>query len=353
MLATALVLGLPSLVTGPGGRSPQDAAAVPMVSASVGTRTFTPDPGLPTVSCEPTALSLPAGVTAANPAAIDPSGRYIVGNDMSTMYNGDTPQGDGRVRPILWTDGRPELLPGLENYLDATAVNADGTVVAVGDRSDRDGVVLRYVEGELEELDTPAGTWNFRAADINAGGDVVATAYPDAGSSQAAFVLLWKAGSTTPAKLPLPAGAEATDLADDGRILGVVQSSTQAGMFIPYVWDQQGKGRELAVPDGTYAYVSTTRGTWAAGTLIPSGAMVRWDLTTGDVAELPVDSPARDINTAGWIAGGRTVLRDDANVTLPLPDGSPANSIGIADNGLVLGERDNGGGGLFTWQCTN
>jgi hypothetical protein len=280
----------------------------------------------------------------------------VIGNDSHTS-DASTPDGKvagvGDSQPILWTNGQPQVLPKLGDWVSATAVNASGVVVAVAGAKDKwaDSVV-RYTAGVPAKLQPPAGTWRFELAKINAAGDVLVNATrPGKADSRVDAVLLWKAGSTTAVKLPLPAGAEGYGLTDNGTIVGVVSSGPDTADLRSYAWDQHGKGRALPGPAGQTSAVSDVAGAWATGNLWPSGAVARWDITTGKVSELPVDSPANGVNAKGWIASNGTVLRTDANVELRAANGVKGDALDVSDNGLVIGLPMDGASGVITWAC--
>jgi len=356
-LATGLLVGVPSLLLRPADQPPDQAAAAPTAGASpsmsAGPREPMADPGLPTVRCGATSLPVPAGMTAVQPAGVDPSGRYVIGNDLRASDR-STPEGKvagvGDSRPILWTDGQPQVLPKLGDWVSVSAVNAGGVVAALaGTKDNGSDSVLRYTGGVPEKLNPPPGKWTFSQAMINAKGDVLANAGRPGSDDRTDAVLLWKAGSRTATKLPLPAYAEARSITGDGTIVGFVISAT--GHATSYAWDQQGKARELTTPAGQQGTVTAARGDWATGNLWPSGAVARWNLRTGKATELPVDAPANGINNAGWITSSGTVLRTDANVELAPANAVKGEPMAISDTGLVVGLPFDGSSGVITWRC--
>jgi hypothetical protein len=355
-LAAGLLIGAPSLLPRSEGTPLDQAGAAPGSSASAGPRQPVADPGLPTLRCAGTRLPVPAGMTSVQPAGVDPSGRYILGNN-TRMSTASTPEGKvsgvGDSQPILWTDGVPQALPKLGDWVSADAVNAAGVVVALaGSRDKSSDSVLRYTDGQPEKLRPTAGKWTYRTVEINAKGDIIANATRQGDTdSRVDAVMLWKAGSPTATKLPLPAGADVRDITDTGRLVGTVSTGPEVEDLHSYTWNQQGKGKKLADPPGEHGSVNQARGDWATGNLWPSGAVARWNLETGGVTELPVDAPANGVNAAGWIASSGTVLRDDANVELGLADGVKGEPLEVADSGLVVGLPFDGSSGVLTWRC--
>lgn len=285
-------------------------------------------------SCTATPLPVPAGMTNVWARAIDPNGRYIVGHhitgkpdtDPSTRKHTGTAPADA----VLWTDGRVTALPAPLRVVQPTGVNADGVVVAVGSDGKRLDRLLRYVGGIPQQAKLPAGQWELMSyAKINARGDIMATAQPVGKAADATVVLLWKAGSDSATRVPLPAGADGKALTDDGEVVGdLVTGSTVR----PYAWDAAGQGRELPTPHGETGSVNNGRGDWAIGNLWPSGALVRWKVSTGEMTGLDVHAPGHAVNGRGWMIADGALRRDDGVVKLT--QGDPFD---VADNGTVVG----------------
>src|SRR5689334_843577 len=122
-------------------------------------------------TCVARSLQLPPGIKRAKATAVDPTGRYIGGQEDAN-----------RSRGILWTDGKPAILPINEDWVEVDAVNEHG--VATG--------IARY-------------THVFPQPAINAAGDIVVNA-ETAGSVEGAgsIAMIWKAGATQATRLPLP-----------------------------------------------------------------------------------------------------------------------------------------------------
>ena len=93
-LVTGVLLAVPSILTRTG--------LPPAVQAGAGSAAASaPAAAAPVDRCRMTELPVPSGMTNAAAAAVDPTGRYIVGNDVVGQD----------FRPILWTDGQPQALP--------------------------------------------------------------------------------------------------------------------------------------------------------------------------------------------------------------------------------------------------
>jgi uncharacterized membrane protein len=318
------------------------------------------------VLCPMTILPVPAGMDVQNvwAGSIDPTGKYILGS--SSVGHDADPNQD--FQPILWTDGTPQVLPIHGKRLGVSTVNSSGVAVGLND-DPSDRYVFRYQNGTVTRLQTPPGSWNlFPAPVINAGGDVVINAEPlaEQGSiSEHIIVLLWKGGSTTPITLPLPAGASAVAITDDGTIIGGTGKDGRADAV--YAWDQQGGGRKLQVPAGMHGSVLAARGQWATGGLFSSNydqsTVALWNLKTGTLTQLGAQGVGDAVNAAGWVKvsdSDGTVLRPDGvRVELAVPRGQTAHAQGISDTGIVVGVTvikpdslgDDKGMGPHLWQC--
>jgi hypothetical protein len=350
-LATGVLLAVPNLMFGAGG-DPSAQSVGPAGVAPAGAR----QQGQP---CDVTKLPVPAGMTAVTADGVDPSGTYIVGNNIrgtqaSTSLKADTID---IIEPILWTGGRPQALPVMGKSTLVSAVNAAGVAAALsGDKHWT--AVLRYVNGLPTKLVPPAGDWVFALPRINARGDILATARHKTDPDGKGTPLLWKAGSTVATRLPLPAGAEGLDITDDGTIIGDVVSGPDIMGLTSYAWNQQGVGHKLKAPAGQTGAASSAQGEWASGNLWPSGTVARWNLRTGAVTDLNIHAPATAINGHGWIITDGALQRDGATVKLAPSDGVKGDPSDVSDTGTVVGSiliYDKAGAttstGPLTWQC--
>ncbi|MEU4370830.1 hypothetical protein [Micromonospora chersina] len=342
-LATALLLTAPSVLTTAGARP--DAAPVgppPVATGPTGGGTTAAASPAP---CQPSELPVPPGMRNVTAAGVDPSGRYVVGNDVVGQD----------FRPVLWTDGKPQALPVPGRSVEVTAVNAAG--VAVGLVQDgRQEYVFRYQHGASTRLRTPPGNWHvYPRPAINAAGDVVINAEPSGNSGgEDSVVLLWRAGATQAVRLPLPDGANAFDITDDGTVVGALYRDGVASAA--YAWDQQGRGRKLAAPAGETAAGYAAQGDWATGGLWPSRSAALWNLRTGALTRLTTDGPGDAVNASGWVVAAGVLLRDGAAVELRVPGGRTGLAVAVSDTGLVVGLARPGGDGAenagpLVWRC--
>ncbi|MFI6236849.1 hypothetical protein ACIBD9_25095 [Micromonospora sp. NPDC050784] len=243
----------------------------------------------PPVTCQASWLSQPIDGPVAVANRVDPTGRHIVG-DIGTG------QEDGRV--VLWTNGRPVVLPAAARH--AAAVNASGQVVG----TNGDGTGWVYRDGKLRFLATPPGYDAVLVHAVNGRGDIVGTARRSDDSHHA---VLWSTDHPQQYRLLGQRGSSATGITEDGTIVGTMGE-------LPYRWTPQGVGAALAVPDGyPRASVDSAHGDWAIG-MVPGGQQggavqmlpVRWNLATGAVNLLPFPG------AAGIAANGDLLVTDGA-----------------------------------------
>ncbi|MGX6608068.1 hypothetical protein ACWKSP_39005 [Micromonosporaceae bacterium Da 78-11] len=336
-LVTGVLLAVPSLIT--------TAGVQPVIQTDT-SRRLPATPSSATKSaptgCPMTTLPVPAGRHEVSVAGVDPSGRYVVGNGFSGQD----------FQPVLWTDGKAQAMKSIARSVQATSVNADGIVVGLVTDQKQD-YVFRYEKGVYQRLSTPVGRWTiYPYPMINAAGDVVINAEPLGRSGGAdSFALLWKAGSTKATRLPLPTGANALDIGDDGTLFGAVYRN---GVGVSAnVWDQKGKGRQLPTPAGQVGLAYAAQGEWVTGGLWPAETAALWNLRTGAVTSLPTSGPGEAVNSAGWVVSAGAMIRDGAAAALAVPHGQTSKAIGVSDHGLVVGQARAGTADLGprTWQC--
>ncbi|WP_249998503.1 hypothetical protein [Actinoplanes sp. M2I2] len=349
-------------------------AAALVVGALVAVPALWPGRGAPAVlpgasglpeRCAAGRLPAPAGKTNVWAAAVDPTGRHIAGYVINGEWGTDPVSGKRSgipaSEPVVWTDGQPKALPKPVKAVQPTGINADGVMVAVAGQGKIFDSVFRYVDGVPAKAVLPAGSWEVHPyARINAKGDVLISAVPAGARDTKGVVFLWKAGSATATRLPLPTGANAKVLTDDGAILYDVLSA-DGQTFTSYVRDESGKGRALPGPAGQSGSVNTGRGNWAAGNAWPSGTAITWNLRTGEVTDTGLHAPAHGINGSGWILIDDTLVRDGRTVKLAVVEEGTARSAprDVADNGTVVGvlagstdsKPDLASSGPLIWRC--
>jgi uncharacterized membrane protein len=188
--------------------------------------------------------------------------------------------GDERY-PLLYAGGEVTEVPIPGTDQQVADVNASGFGAGYGYV---DGSVVPYLVegGKVAELASEDGG---EANGVNERGDIVGARgqYPQ-------VPVVWPAGEEQPVDLPLPEGAgsgTATEIGDDGTIVGYYEDAE--GDFTPYVWDADGTGAPLPLPDGVdpataHSYVADLNGDWASGYLSApglDGVGVVWNLAKG------------------------------------------------------------------------
>jgi hypothetical protein len=350
-VAVPLTLHLP----GSGGAVQNAAATGKPTGGPTGgptaTARATPTPG---ASCAVSALALPAGVTNYQTEAIDPTGRYVVGWASSNTIYAD----------MFWDNGTPRDMhvPGLPGV---SAVNSHGVVAgSTMTVAGNDEKVYRWANGSTTVLNYPMpGQWHPYSIYINDDGAIIANAEPDGESGGVGSVtVLFKPGTTTGMKLPIPSGSEVFGISDGGLIVGTLDISTyseQRGA----VWDLYGNlVRKLSF--SSYVDVLSPTGDLAVGSRFDESTHKRassfvWNLRSGQVTELSHQvTQAVAVNAQGWvldIASG--VFKGDDVVSLPAlhpGDGMRPTWRAMADNGAVVGQATTGDGTLsvpLEWHC--
>ncbi|MEU8238580.1 hypothetical protein AB0C07_10065 [Actinoplanes missouriensis] len=320
-LAVGVLVGVPSVLLRP-------TAATTPVAPALQQPSSVPAPASP-AACQVGELATPKGLTNVTADAVDPTGRYIVGNGTEGQD----------FRPVLWSDGVPKALPVIADSVQATAVNASGVVVGLLTRKNRD-TVFRYENGRYTELKLPAGQWHpYPEPALNAAGDVVINAEPQGNTGgKGVIALLWRAGSVTSVRLPLPEGGHVQEVRDDGTLVGGIYKD--GGADTAWVWNPNGKGTRLTVPSGRTGQGYAISGDWVTGGIWPPGSAALWNLRTGKLTEIEGDSdPGVAVNASGWMvtSTGRLV-RSGEDAVLPAT-GSDQESLAqdVADTGLVVG----------------
>jgi hypothetical protein len=347
----------------------------------------------PSLHCTITSLLVPDQETdpsSARVVAIDPTGRYVIGARMEVVHeNLSTDPEEGVVgsmaaRPgsaILWDNGEPMELPVLRGTAWPMDVNSEGLVVGTGEDGDQVPYGWAYHEGDLTELTAPPGYEFFDVDAVNEAGDVIGTVGPeDDDSRPVGMVAVWPAGQwDEPYVIPGTDVSSVADITDAGVVVGNRFNESESGLtFQPYLWNPNGTGRYLRLPEGaTSGEVSAVRGAWAvgyadmsvpadtveepAGSVEVSGAPatgaptdglatvtvpVRWDVRTGDVEVLD-PSNGRDRSNAyasGVSADGDVMLgfgqplvyHDGEWFSVPLPGEGYLDLSAIDDTGTVI-----------------
>jgi uncharacterized membrane protein len=304
-------------------------AAVPLMPLVGGGQWPGSGPSLPVLDCDIAELPLPdeitEGVDGGHPyaaaAAVDPTGRFVVG-----AVEADEPNW-----LIRWEDGNPTAISPLRGSAYAADVNADGVVVGYGWGDEPDNYYAWiYRDGDMLELPMPDGYVSAEAVAINAAGDVVGTVRDD---GYRASVVVWPADDLDhPQVLAGPPDMEVTanEITDDGTVIG--------GVFTPtahdggYLWAPDGTGQPLPGPvEAVDVTLWAARGGWAAGNALmsvptsdddPGELTVVWDLSAGTfrLHDLGTIATVSDVTAAGDVLYAEAlVLRDGEPYALPHP----------------------------------
>ncbi len=236
----------------------------------------------------PARLANPPGVgNRVRAEAVDPSGRFVLGN------------AGGRI--VLWDNATPALLPEPEPDLlenSATDVNSSGTVIGTAGRKDGSYYAWIYRGGTYTKLAKPQGARRYHAANINDRGDIL-------GSSDGVRVLFWPATAPGTVKV-LPAIDSAGDLDDDGTIGCNVGDGGHPCVVAP-----DGTQRKLAGgPEGPRGKVFALRGEWAGGWVLNTSndsnlMAARWNLRTGELTYYPeLSRPVEAVSATGAVLSG-------------------------------------------------
>lgn len=343
----------------------------PLAQGPDGVDTLVGDAPKPYSSCTVRTLSTPDGEDFAGYAAADPTGRYVVGGVTGA---------DGDIRPVLWTDGEPEVLRVRAQSAEARDVNAAGVVVGSATAADGREFAWLYRDGKVSELDGAGLAGSVVARAITERGDVLGEVW----TAKQATTLLWKGGDPE-AVVPLRVDGDATarDMDENGTLVGGTQNDAVGKPGTPMVWAVDGEPKALDVPEGfTGGQATGVRGGWAVGWVSrpaaevtpPAGAdavgsvrqshtfvPARWELATGAVTVWPERAgPAESVNTAGWVVltslpdgGPAAVFRDGELYELSgSKAGAPAT---ISDDGRRLygtpTSTDRAGLELLAWSC--
>jgi len=301
-------------------------------------------------TCVAHPLKLPSGVKRAKVLSVDPTGRYIVGQE------------DGKkARGIMWTDGRPVILPINEDWVEVDAVNEHGVATGLAmDNAGKIEYVFRYADGQVTKLKNVAGyTHAFPTPAINAAGDIVINAEPP-GSSEGAdsIAMIWKAGSTVAERLPLKTTDNVMAITDDGTLVGTHYTDSQADGGA--AWTPSGQETKLDRPAGIKTAAYAARGDWATGGAWPGDnrqpdAAPLWNIKTGALTMLPGGGVSTAVNASGLVISENFRLLRAGGPAPQLPQpaaGSRNYATGLSDTGLVVGTVTSDANSVaMTWTC--
>ena len=285
--------------------------------------------------CTMETLPVPVDTFRSDTAAIDPSGRFIVGSAIVRQATDTFPL-------LLWRRGQLTQIDPPMPDASPVDVNQDGVVIGNG-RVNSQLRPWRYHAGVTTPLPVIDPADDVQAKGINARGDIVGIGRTPEGL---AYVLLWPvARPGTVRVLNAPDNlSDVVGISDGNAVVG-----NAGGAIAPTSWlrTPEGSVRALRGPDGSSdALVTAVGGHWAVGQSFQASGLVglRWDLrtrvaTTLDPSLGPVPT---DVNARGAVLAGMLVQRGSIVVTLPSPSpGEPIGGRAIADDGTVVGFHNN------------
>ncbi len=345
------LVGVPAAIATVRGAPSRGAAvgASPAMSASR-SAVVPPSPSpLATNVCVARPLKLPSGIKQAKAMSVDPTGRYVGGQE------------DGKLtRGILWTDRKPTILPIHEDWVEVDAINEHGVATGIAeDNAGKVEYVFRYADGKVTKLTNVAGyTHVFPYPAINAAGDIVVNAEtPGSAEGAGSIAMIWKAGTTVAERIPLKTTDNVMAITDDGTLVGAHYTNSQAAGAA--AWTQSGQETKLDQPAGTVAAAYDARGEWATGGLWTKGeggsatGTPLWNIKTGAVTVLPGEV-ANAVNASGLVLSGYSqLLRADGRAPrLPTPANGHIYATGLSDTNVVVGSiSDNSTSTPMTWSC--
>lgn len=262
--------------------------------------------------CALEALPVPEGFVSTKVSGMSDDGSVIA-------YYAESPEPDDYgALPLLYSGGEVTEVPIPGDHPQLADVNSAGTAVGF---SMVDGHFVPYVwrDGELAEL--PGG--EGQAHGVNEQGDIVGFLRVDTVYSDP---VVWPADGSGPVALPMPEHAEngvATAVDGDGTVVGYYRDlADHSGNRKPYVWDAEGRGAELPLPEGVEladvdSIPADVQGEWASGFLDAPGFEapgVRWNLTEGtaEMTELGWYEETVAVSADGTVAGHVYGLPDAA-----------------------------------------
>jgi hypothetical protein len=277
------------------------------------------------VSCRQPPLKLPANGPF-QPMAIDPTGRYILGDRVHVPA--------GASPPFVWTDGVPVDL-SVPFDSDVFAVGSTGAVIG---RTGGQGWIYRV--GKRTVLTAPDGGPVLMAS-VNARGDAAGLSFTGAGSGRnESTLVVWRAGRyDRPETFPsVTAQREGVFLADDGTV--VTTATDKEGGTLPRQFRADGSAVELPVPPGSASAGPTAlNGRWAVGSSLagsgaPRLAPMRWNLDTGGVETLdtgPTDPAGLQPEPVAVGPDGRVLVRVGNDLRLvPGPAGGAVRPVELS-----------------------
>jgi uncharacterized membrane protein len=310
--------------------------------------------------CTRHSLPLPTGGTTSLDGS-DPTGRYQIG---SIHYS------EGSDHLVRWKDHVLQDAGSLDG-VRGEDVNQSGEMVGTALKDDQLRS-WRWRDGDLVWLPAARPDRKVRAVAINAAGTVAGTA-ENRSDGWDHRVVVWSAADAV-RELAIPEGfneAYATDIDDDGTVVGVVQDWDYEGAGVnsakAVAWFPDGDWRFLpALGTDPFADVVGVRDGTVLGTSTGSTndhVAVVWRAASGGPTEVAPDLNAAVValSGSGSIATSAhseiALLQDGVRRPLPLPPTTDAMSGGyvadVTDDDVVYGHFSSEQDGVlpFWWDC--
>jgi len=326
------------------------------------------NPATTSVSCTQSVLRVPDGVTMAIAHGGDPTGRYLIGRSY--------PHGTaGQPLPLIWDNGVPHKVPIPGQYPEMTAISSNG--IAIGDSSDGTAYsAFIYRDGKLTQL---GGATNVNPMSVNNAGTVVGARA--IGPDGASLPVVWRTPTSLATDLPMPGPAwrgVASDVLNDGTIIGLVAPSPTSTAFQLIIWPPIGSFHLVPLP--RLAGVTGADAFWifnvSQGVIVgavtktinsePVFYPVAYDIATGVYTDLTKSHMSvTSGNAEHWLVGqsgtgnaavaslwtpGTGVIRLPTLAGIRLLD----QPLYISDDGRVLAGQDHDKNGVLhavVWQC--
>ena len=316
-------------------------------------------------ACALKILPIPEGLVSTKVTGMSRDGSVIAYHAQSLNPN------DPEHYPRLYADGKVTEVPMPGEWPEITDVNSNG--VGAG-YTLVDDLPLPYVwrDGKLTRLLGGRGY----AYGVNEKGDIVGEVWDaDTGGRKPT---VWRSGTTNPVTLPLPKtanGGSASAIADDGRIVGEITLNAVPGVPKPYIWNPDGTGKLLPMPEGVEpadarGHTMEINGDWVSGVLEAPGIEapgIRWNLAKGtaEMTKLGRDLETVAVGPDGTVVGllynTPTAAYQKGDTVVELPGVlDPAENINYdnaeaisADGSIISGTAYAGPGdnGYNTWNA--
>ncbi|GAA2785858.1 hypothetical protein [Crossiella cryophila] len=292
----------------------------------------------------------------AGPPGIPASEFTVTGSNAQGGYSGYRRANVDDAEFFRWVNGFAVRQPAAPGVTGAQPVdeNNGGTVVLRGKDAQGERVLLTHSPADgYRVLPLPAGAKLQESAAVNDGGDVVAAIWQNGKD----FVLLWRAGASTPEVITPPGTGVPilVDIDEDGTVL------LSGGRSNVHVWRA---GVFTAMPGSTDAMARSLNNGRVVGLRFNGQNPItawQWELSTGVVSQPLRGGAANGINRLNLIGGQLDNLDGPPAVwrgtrllaELPLPPGATGGRVNVVgDDGVVHGKASTQPSIPVRWHCS-